>query len=145
MIRQKFEVRDGKTWACAGCGAVFVDGWVEHPQTCPMMRPVRCKHDLDLESCAECFPAAAVQAAEGAQQPSGGRWNDMAYTARDEQARRRFGPWIIAQYTGGMCPTCGERRISAGHWIRADDEAGDFVCKKCGLADGGPDPDPEDW
>lgn len=144
MIRQHFIIQNGTTWACEGCGATFLEGWVEHPATCPMMRPVICKHDLVLESCAECFPASVSSPED---QPAGsphagqGGWEGMHYTAQDAQARRRFGPWIIAQYTGGMCPGCGERRIMAGHFIRADDDLGDFVCKACGLAEGGPDPE----
>lgn len=139
MIRQKFEVKDGTVWACGGCGAVFVDGWVEHPATCPMMRPVRCvRHDMILETCVHCYPAAAARAGEALApdpggQPSGGRWNDMAYTANEAQARRRFGPWVTAQY-GGSCPGCGTR-FEPGERIRADDDLGDFVCETCGSAE----------
>lgn len=148
MIRQHFVVRDGTTWACGGCGAVFLDGWVEHPATCPMMRPVECKHELVLESCTECYPAAALEHAgkrlPPALKPSQvtpDSWQAMSWTAEDHQARRRYGPWIVATYEGSMCPDCGQRRIRAGDYIRADDELGDFVCKPCGMADGGPDPE----
>lgn len=135
MIRQRFTVKDG-LWACAGCGAAFLpDGYVEHPAGCPQMKPVTCRHELMLESCAECYPPARQRAQDAAVQPDGTHsaadWNKMSYQAQaGEQRKSRFGPWITASY-GGSCPGCGQR-FDPGERIRADDELGDFVCEACG-------------
>jgi hypothetical protein len=124
MIRQQFIVTKG-LWQCAGCGAAFFDGVVEHPAGCPQMAPVRCKHELVLESCSEC----TTPGPRSAQADSTQQWSDMHYVA-DRSGVPRYGPWIEARYNG-YCGGCGGK-ISEGERIRADDELGEFVCESCG-------------
>ena len=124
MIRQQFVVVESQ-WKCAGCGAAFLaEGVVEHPASCPQMQAVLCKHDLLLESCAECMPKGP----RSAQSDSAQQWSDLAYMA-DRSDVPSFGPWIDATYHG-VCP-CGNK-IAPGDRIRADDEQGEFVCETCG-------------
>lgn len=131
MIRQQFVVDNG-LWKCAGCAAGFLDGGVvEHPASCPQMQPVKCKHELVLESCADCMPKGPRSVQADSQQ----NWADLHYVA-DRSARPRFGPWIEASY-GGWCGNDTRHRIEVGDRIRADDEIGEFVCEACGSEGGG--------
>lgn len=126
MIRQQFVVDDGK-WKCAGCAAAFLpEGIIEHPEGCPQMKPVQCKHLLILESCDECMPRGPRSIQADSQQP----WSDLHY-ATEHEAGPRYGPWIEARYNG-YCGADLSHRIREGDRIRADDELGEFVCEACG-------------
>lgn len=128
MIRQQFIVNDGK-WQCAGCGAAFLaEGVVEHPASCPQMKPVQCKHELVLESCAECMPKGP----KSVQSDTAQRWDDLSYMTQRSDTPR-YGPWIEARYNG-YCGADQSHRIQEGDRIRADDELGEFVCETCGSS-----------